>query len=180
MRDKNVWVQGIELDEQAIYECVRKGLSVCQSDIESGLAEYPDGSFDYVILNQSLQEVRKALFLVREALRVGNRVIIGFPNFAHISARISLFFRGKAPMTPSLALPLVRHPQRAVPEHQRFPAFLPGERFHGGEGLFSEWAENDHLLAQPPGARGDLPALRAKEMKPQSRSDCRRKRRITD
>jgi methionine biosynthesis protein MetW len=102
MRDKNVWVQGIELDEQAIYECVKKGLSVCQSDIETGLAEYPDGSFDYVILNQSLQEVRKALFLVREALRVGRRVIIGFPNFAHISARISLFFGGRAPMTPSL------------------------------------------------------------------------------
>ena len=95
MRDKNVWVQGIELDEQAIYECVRKGLSVCQSDIESGLAEYPDGSFDYVILNQSLQEVRKALFLVREALRVGNRVIIGFPNFAHISARISPLLPGE-------------------------------------------------------------------------------------
>ena len=102
MRDKNVWVQGIELDEQAIYECVKKGLPVCQSDIESGLAEFPDGSFDYVILNQSLQEVRKALFLVREALRVGTRVIIGFPNFAYISARISLFFGGKAPMTPSL------------------------------------------------------------------------------
>ncbi len=102
MRDKDVWVQGIELDEQAIYECVRKGLSVCQSDIESGLAEYPDHSFDYVILNQSLQEVRKALFLLREALRVGNRVIVGFPNFAHIRARWSLFFGGKAPMTPSL------------------------------------------------------------------------------
>ncbi|MHB8771235.1 MAG: methionine biosynthesis protein MetW [Syntrophales bacterium] len=102
LRDKNVWVQGIELDEQAIYECVRKGLSVCQSDIESGLAEYPDHSFDYVILNQSLQEVRKALFLLREALRVGNRVIVGFPNFAHVGARASLFFLGRAPMTPSL------------------------------------------------------------------------------
>jgi methionine biosynthesis protein MetW len=102
MRDKNVWVQGIELDEQLIVDCVRKGLSVCQSDIESGLAEYPDHSFDYVILNQSLQEVRKAWFLLNEALRVGNRVIVGFPNFAHIGARVSLFFGGKAPMTPSL------------------------------------------------------------------------------
>jgi methionine biosynthesis protein MetW len=86
MRDKNAWVQGIELDEKAIYECVRKGLSVCQSDIESGLSEYPDHSFDYVILNQSLQEVRKAYFLLKEALRVGNRVIVGFPNFAHWNA----------------------------------------------------------------------------------------------
>ena len=102
LREKEAWVQGIELDEQAIYACVRKGLSVFQGDIESGLAEYPDRSFDYVILNQSLQEVRKALFLLREALRVGNRVIVGFPNFAHIRARVSLFFAGTAPITPSL------------------------------------------------------------------------------
>jgi methionine biosynthesis protein MetW len=101
-REKNARVQGIELDEQAIYECVRKGLSVFQGDIETGLAEYPDRSFDYVVLNQSLQEVRKASFLLAEALRVGSRVIVGFPNFAHASARISLFFGGRAPMTPSL------------------------------------------------------------------------------
>jgi methionine biosynthesis protein MetW len=102
MRAKGAWVQGIELNEQAIYACVQKGLSVCQSDIESGLAEYPDDSFDYVILNQSLQEVRKAFFLLREVLRVGRRVIVGFPNFAHYGARFSLFFGGRAPMTPSL------------------------------------------------------------------------------
>ena len=101
-RDKEARVQGIELDEHAIYECVRKGLSVCQSDIESGLAEYPDGSFDYVILNQSLQEIRKVFFLLREALRVGNRAIVGFPNFAYINARVCLGLGGKAPMTPSL------------------------------------------------------------------------------
>lgn len=100
--NKDARVQGIELDEKAIYECVRKGLSVCQSDIESSLAEYPDGSFDYVILNQSLQEIRKVFFILREALRVGNRVIVGFPNFAYINARTCLCFGGKAPMTPSL------------------------------------------------------------------------------
>lgn len=101
-QQKETRVQGIELDEKAIWECVRKGLSVCQGDIETGLAEYPDRCFDYVILNQSLQEVRKASFLLREALRVGNRAIVGFPNFAHIGARVSLFFGGRAPMTPSL------------------------------------------------------------------------------
>jgi methionine biosynthesis protein MetW len=101
-REKNARVQGIELDEQSIYECVEKGLSVYQGDIETGLEEYPDQCFDYVILNQSLQEVRRAAFVLTEALRVGNRVIVGFPNFAHFSARISLFFGGRAPMTPSL------------------------------------------------------------------------------
>lgn len=99
---KDARVQGIELDEKAIYECVQKGLSVCQGDIQTGLADYPDRCFDYVILNQSLQEVRKASFLLREALRVGTRAIVGFPNFAHVGARTSLFFGGRAPMTPSL------------------------------------------------------------------------------
>ena len=101
-RDKDARVQGIELDERAIYECVRKGLSVCQSDIESGLAEYPDNSFDYVILNQSLQEIKKVSFLLREALRVGEKIVVGFPNLPSPHARLCLFFGGKAPMTPSL------------------------------------------------------------------------------
>ncbi len=155
-RDKDARVQGIELDEKAIYECVRKGLSVCQSDIESGLAEYPDGSFDYVILNQSLQEIRKVFFILREALRVGNRVIVGFPNFAHYQRpHLSLLWREGAHDALS-SLPLVRHTQRAILEHQRFPELLRGEGICRGEGPFSERAKNDHLLAQPAGRRRDL------------------------
>jgi methionine biosynthesis protein MetW len=101
-REKNARVQGIELDDKAVQECVKRGLSVFHSDIEIGLSEYPDRSFDYVILNQSMQEVRKVDYLLREALRVGNKVIIGFPNFAHVKARVMLFLGGKAPITDSL------------------------------------------------------------------------------
>jgi len=99
---KGAIVQGIELDDEAIYRCVEKGLSVFHSDIDSGLTEYPDQSFDYVILNQSMQEVKKIDFVIDEALRVGKKVIIGFSNFAHIKARLMMFFRGKAPITKSL------------------------------------------------------------------------------
>ncbi|MCG6537929.1 MAG: methionine biosynthesis protein MetW, partial [Syntrophales bacterium LBB04] len=99
---KSARVQGIELDDKAVQECVKRGLSVFHSDIETGLSEYPDRSFDYVILNQSMQEVRKVDYLLREALRVGNRVIVGFPNFAHVRARLMLFLGGKAPFTGSL------------------------------------------------------------------------------
>ena len=67
-KEKGVKVQGIELSEEAIYNCVEKGLSVFHSDIDSGLIEYPDKSFDYVILNQSMQEVKKVDFVLREAL----------------------------------------------------------------------------------------------------------------
>lgn len=102
VREKNASVQGIELDDEAVHRCVEKGLAVFQGDIESGLAEYPDHSFDDVILNQSMQEVRKVDFVIQECLRVGKRVIVGFPNFAHINARSTIFFKGKTPVTPSL------------------------------------------------------------------------------
>ncbi|MBI5873650.1 MAG: methionine biosynthesis protein MetW [Candidatus Omnitrophica bacterium] len=101
-KEKNAKVQGIELSEEAIYRCVEKGLSVFHSDIDSGLIEYPDKCFDYVILNQSMQEVKKVDFVISEALRVGKKVIVGFPNFAYWSARFRLFLKGKAPVTVSL------------------------------------------------------------------------------
>lgn len=101
-KGKNVKVQGVELDEAAIYECVEKGLNVFHLDIDSGLRDYPDKSFDYVILNQTMQEARKADFVIQEALRVGKKVIVGFPNFAFIKARVMLFFKGRAPVTASL------------------------------------------------------------------------------
>jgi methionine biosynthesis protein MetW len=102
VRDKHVRAQGIELTDKAIQECVKKGLSVFQDDIENSLREYPDHSFDYVILNQSMQEVKKVDFVIQEAMRIGNKVIVGFPNFAHIKSRLMLFFRGKSPITGSL------------------------------------------------------------------------------
>ncbi len=99
---KQTHVQGIEIDEQAIYECVERGLSVFNQDIDTGLAEYRDKSFDYVILSQTLQQVKKPDFVLREALRVGKQAIISFPNFVHYSARFKIFFRGKVPVIPSL------------------------------------------------------------------------------
>jgi len=100
--EKECTAHGIEKDEQAIYEGVEKGLNVLHGDIDSGLSEYSDNSFDYVILNQSLQQVDHFDTVFREALRVGKKVIVGLPNFAHYKARLQLFFLGKAPVTRSL------------------------------------------------------------------------------
>jgi methionine biosynthesis protein MetW len=102
VRDKRVRAQGIELNDKAIQECVKKGLSVFHDDIENSLREFPDNSFDYVILNQSMQEVKKVDYVIQEALRIGNKVIVGFPNFAYIKSRLTLFFQGKSPITESL------------------------------------------------------------------------------
>jgi len=102
VHEKSVKAQGIEIDEQAIYQCVARGLSVFHEDIDHGLSDYSDQSFDYVVLNQSFQQVKNADMVLKEALRVGRQVIVGFPNFAHFLARLQIFFKGKTPITPSL------------------------------------------------------------------------------
>ncbi len=99
---KQVHAQGVELSEQAIHNCVATGLSVFQQDIDTGLTEFADKSADYVILNQTLQQVKKPDFAIKEALRVGKKVIVGFPNFCYITDRFQIFFQGKVPVTPSL------------------------------------------------------------------------------
>ena len=102
VKERHVKAQGIEIDEHAIYQCVAKGLSVFHEDIDHGLSDYANQCFDFVILNQSFQQVKKPDSVLREALRVGRNVIVGFPNFAHYQARLQIFFRGKTPVTPSL------------------------------------------------------------------------------
>ena len=102
IKEKQVRAQGIEINEQAIHRCVALGLSVFQEDIDMGLSEYSDKSFDYVILNQTFQQVKKPDFVLQEALRVGKKIIVGFPNFLCISARLQMFIGGKVPVTPAL------------------------------------------------------------------------------
>ncbi len=102
VREKGVRGQGVEIDEQAIYKCVAKGLNVLHGDLDSGLSDYLDNSFDYVILNQCLQQVRHVETIFKDSLRVGKRVVVGFPNFAHYTARLQLGLKGRAPVTASL------------------------------------------------------------------------------
>jgi methionine biosynthesis protein MetW len=102
VKERNVRGQGIEIDEKAIHQCVGKGLSVFHGDVDSGLSEYPDISFDCVILNQSFQQVKNPDIVLGEAMRVGKEVIAGVPNFAHYSARWQLGVLGRAPVTASL------------------------------------------------------------------------------
>ena len=96
---KNCRIAGIEIDEKAIFKCMERGVTVSQGDIDSGLADYSDQRFDYVILNESLQEVRNPERVILEACRVGKNVVVGIPNFCNISARIQIFFLGRVPVT---------------------------------------------------------------------------------
>lgn len=102
VKEKQARVQGIEIDDQAIYKCVAKGLNVFHGDIDTGLSEFRDKSFDYVVLNQSMQQILHVDKVLTDALRVGKKVIVGFPNFAYYRSRLQMFFQGKAPVTASL------------------------------------------------------------------------------
>ncbi|MBA3052039.1 methionine biosynthesis protein MetW [bacterium] len=102
VREKEVRAQGLEINEQSIYKCVEKGLSVLHGDIEGGLSEYKDKAFDFVIMDRTFQELKKPAVALDEALRVGQKVIAAFPNFVHYKARLQFFFKGKVPVTEAL------------------------------------------------------------------------------
>jgi methionine biosynthesis protein MetW len=90
-------VRGVEINDRCIAACVRKGLTVFQGDIDEGLSDYDNGSFDYIILNQTLQVVHKPTLVINEMLRVGNRAIVSFPNFGHFKIRWHLLSKGQMP-----------------------------------------------------------------------------------
>ncbi len=102
IQEKGVKGQGVEIDEKAVYNCVAKGLNVFHDDIEGGLTDYQDGAFDYAVLDQTFQQIKEIDRALTAALRVGKKVIVGFPNFAYYKSRFQTFFLGRTPVTPSL------------------------------------------------------------------------------
>ena len=100
--DKNIKGVGIEHDQDLVLSCVNHGLPIIQHDIEQGLENYTDKSYDYVIFSQTVQTVKNPEKVFTELLRVGRKVIVSFPNFAHWRCRAQLLLQGKAPVTRQL------------------------------------------------------------------------------
>jgi methionine biosynthesis protein MetW len=99
---KNVDARGIELSREGVANCVTRGLAVIQGDADTDLMDYPDDSFDYVILSQTLQATRNPRKVLEQMLRVGRRAIVSFPNFGHWKVRRDLLFKGRMPVTENL------------------------------------------------------------------------------
>jgi methionine biosynthesis protein MetW len=98
--NKQVDGRGVELTGSRVQKAIARGVSVYQGDLESGLDDYPESAFDYVILSQTLQETRDPLRVLRGMLRIGRRAIVAFPNFGHWTVRMSHLWSGRAPQTP--------------------------------------------------------------------------------
>jgi methionine biosynthesis protein MetW len=99
---KNVVGTGIEHDEEKVAQCIEKGVSVLQGDINAEVLDYPAGTFDYVILSQTLQQVFEPAVLIESILKIGKRAVVSFPNFSHWLVRLQLLLSGYAPVTRQL------------------------------------------------------------------------------
>ena len=100
-QEKNVAGYGVEIDDQCIPLCIRNGINIIQSNLNQGLSEFDDNSFDYVVLSLTLQSMNEPHELLQEMMRVGTEGIVTFPNFGHWHARLQLA-RGKMPVTSNL------------------------------------------------------------------------------
>jgi methionine biosynthesis protein MetW len=107
-RTKHVDARGIELSQEGVHDCVSQGLAVVQGDGDTDLAIYPDGSFDYVILSQTIQAMRQPRLVLENMLRIGRFGIVSFTNYAHWRARWHLLRRGRMPMARCLPEPWYR------------------------------------------------------------------------
>tara|TARA_Y100000590_G_scaffold124559_1_gene142548 strand:- start:777 stop:1373 length:597 start_codon:yes stop_codon:yes gene_type:complete len=95
-------VRGIEISKTNVQKCISKGLTVIEGNAEKDLFQFPDSSFDFVILGQTLQAFLKPEKVLDELLRVGKKAIVTIPNFGHWKVRLNLLFKGTMPVTKSL------------------------------------------------------------------------------
>ena len=101
-KNKNVDIRGIEISKEKVQTCISKGLTVIEGDAEFDLKQFPDKSFDYVVLGQTLQAFINPEIVIRELLRVGKKAIVTIPNFGHWKVRLNLLVQGTMPVTKTL------------------------------------------------------------------------------
>ena len=101
-RENGVEGRGLEISPANVSLCLARGLAVVQGDADHDLADFPSRSFDYALLSQTLQTVRQPRQVLIELLRIAERAIVSFPNFAHWRVRWELLSRGRMPMTGAL------------------------------------------------------------------------------
>ena len=102
LKNKVVDVRGLEISKEKVKKCLSNGLAVVEGNAEYDLKQFPDLSFDYVILSQTLQAFMSPENVIKDLLRVGKKVIVTIPNFGHWKIRVDLLFKGEMPITKNL------------------------------------------------------------------------------
>ena len=101
-KNKNVDIRGIEISKKKVQVCISKGLTVLEGNAEFDLKQFPENSFDYVVLGQTLQAFVNPEVVIKELLRVGKKAIVTIPNFGHWRVRLNLLTKGTMPVTKTL------------------------------------------------------------------------------
>ena len=101
-RNKNTNIRGLEISKSKVQECIAKGLTVIEGNAEKDLKQFPDKSFDYVVLSQTLQAFLDPELVIEELLRVGKKAIVTIPNFGYWKVRLHLLLKGTMPITKRL------------------------------------------------------------------------------
>jgi methionine biosynthesis protein MetW len=130
VRKKKIRGTGLDINGMQLVNGLSSGLNVFQGDLDEGLAEFPDQSYDYVILNQTLQVVKNPMLVVNEVLRIGCYGILGFPNFAQWQLRRGLFFGGRAPKSSALPFEWYDTPNIRVLSIRDFFDYCEKEKIH--------------------------------------------------
>ncbi len=102
IQEKGARGTGVEISQAGVQAAIARGISVMQGNLDEGLADYQDQSFDWVILNQTLQSLSNPILVLDEIRRVGRRSIVGFPNFGYWRTRLSLLLSGRMPSNREL------------------------------------------------------------------------------
>ena len=127
--NKNIDIRGLELSKDKVQECIAKGLTVIEGNAEKDLKQFPDKSFDYVVLSQTLQAFLDPELVIGELLRVGKKAIVTIPNFGYWKVRLHLLIKGTMPITKALPDEWYNTPNLHMCTIKDFVSFVKSRNF---------------------------------------------------
>ena len=141
--NKNIDIRGLELSKNKVQECIAKGLTVIEGNAEKDLKQFPEKSFDYVVLSQTLQAFLNPEVVIGELLRVGKKAIVTIPNFGYWKVRLHLLTRGTMPITKTLPDEWYNTPNLHMCTIKDFVYFVKSRNFK----IFKSLALNDQNVS---------------------------------
>ena len=141
--NKNIDIRGLELSKDKVQECIAKGLTVIEGNAEKDLKQFPDKSFDYVVLSQTLQAFLDPKLVISELLRVGKKAIVTIPNFGYWKVRLHLLTKGTMPITKNLPDEWYNTPNLHMCTIKDFVYFVKSRNFK----IFKSLALNDQNVS---------------------------------
>ena len=141
--NKNIDIRGLELSKNKVQECIAKGLTVIEGNAEKDLKQFPEKSFDYVVLSQTLQAFLNPDVVINELLRVGKKAIVTIPNFGYWKVRLHLLTKGTMPITKTLPDEWYNTPNLHMCSIKDFVYFVKSRNFK----IFKSLALNDQNVS---------------------------------